>query len=609
MSDVRPLPTITSVDGVPLVWADGPAPFTGALMFRVGRADETLPNSGLTHLVEHLALYPIGRQPFQYNGSVEENVTMLYASGERDEVVAFLRRCAENLAALPLERLNDEKRVLGVEAASSGGLYPQLLSYRYGAAGYGLMAFQELGLRSLEAQHVADWSARFFTRGNAVAWLSGPPDGLSLPLAAGPRHPAPDPEPLERLELPTQTWHRESAVAMSFEGQRSMALNTGLSIAADRVHQRLRREAGVTYSPEAVYHALTADRAHLLLSTDCEESNAAPVRESLLAILEDLRQDGPEQAELDWNHSMLVRQFADPSAVLGQLHAAARRELIGGDPVDEATLVRDSQSLTPQMVAAAIGGVMATMVVSVPYGTPKYVREGVRDYVVDLTDPAEGTRFAPRAKWKSLAVFDELIVGGDAVTYRPRPADNALTFRFAECVAAIEGQGSSLTMVSRTGRTLRLSPDRYEEGDLALDSVRRRLPAGIIVPLDDSGRKVHAVAAQKLAAEHQSPLVDDLESLVGLLAQNEQLINVAEARRGRFQGLLATTDVRLMFIFNGDSETDFREVPLDAATDVSVKGLRKNRLCLTAANEELEFSDLWPRERLSEIHSQLLAAV
>lgn len=236
-----------------------------------------------------------------------------------------------------------------------------------------------------------------------------------------------------------------------------------------------------------------------MLSTDCVESNAAPVRERLLAILDDLRNDGPEQAELDWNHSMLTRHFADPT-------------------------------------------------------------------------------------------------------------DEALTFRFEECVAAIEGQGSSLTLVSSTGTTLRRSPDRYAEGDLALDGLRRRLPAGIIVPLDESGRKVNAVAEQKLSAERQSPLVEDLESLVAVLAQDEELINIAEARRGRFKGLRATTDRRLMFIFNGDAETDFREVPLEAASYVSVKGLRKNRLCLTAASEDLEFSDIWPRERLGEIHSQLIAA-
>jgi hypothetical protein len=149
MSEPHAEPIQTTVDGVPLFWAESPEPVTGALLFRAGRADETLPTCGVTHVVEHLALFPFGRQPYEYNGSVEENVTVLYATGRRQEVVDFLARCAENLANLPLDRLEDEKRVLGVEAVTAGGLYGQLLSYRYGARGYGLMGFRELGLRSL----------------------------------------------------------------------------------------------------------------------------------------------------------------------------------------------------------------------------------------------------------------------------------------------------------------------------------------------------------------------------------------------------------------------------------------------------------------------------
>jgi len=42
---------LTSVDGVPCFWADLPGPCHAGLLFRVGRADETLPTAGLTQLV------------------------------------------------------------------------------------------------------------------------------------------------------------------------------------------------------------------------------------------------------------------------------------------------------------------------------------------------------------------------------------------------------------------------------------------------------------------------------------------------------------------------------------------------------------------------------
>src|SRR5258706_11360274 len=42
-------------EGVPVRWAQGAGDLTGALMFRVGFADETLILRGITHLVEHLS--------------------------------------------------------------------------------------------------------------------------------------------------------------------------------------------------------------------------------------------------------------------------------------------------------------------------------------------------------------------------------------------------------------------------------------------------------------------------------------------------------------------------------------------------------------------------
>ena len=93
-------------DGIPVLWAEAPAPFIGALMFRVGRADETLRTSGLTHLVEHLALSKFERGPYEYNGRVEVALTAFWASGEPDEVLRYLTEVAHELSDLPLERLD-----------------------------------------------------------------------------------------------------------------------------------------------------------------------------------------------------------------------------------------------------------------------------------------------------------------------------------------------------------------------------------------------------------------------------------------------------------------------------------------------------------------------
>src|ERR1700745_2959007 len=53
---------VTEVDGVPLFWADAPGRGAAGLLFRVGRADESLAGAGVTHLVQELVLRALGAQ-------------------------------------------------------------------------------------------------------------------------------------------------------------------------------------------------------------------------------------------------------------------------------------------------------------------------------------------------------------------------------------------------------------------------------------------------------------------------------------------------------------------------------------------------------------------
>src|SRR5918911_1288102 len=96
----------TEIDGVPVFWADVPGPFTGAIRFRVGYADETLPTSGVTHLVEHLALRQFGGGPNRgYNGHVGPLFTTFHSDGAPEEVARFLESTCRAFAALPLDAL------------------------------------------------------------------------------------------------------------------------------------------------------------------------------------------------------------------------------------------------------------------------------------------------------------------------------------------------------------------------------------------------------------------------------------------------------------------------------------------------------------------------
>ena len=80
----------TDLGGVSCFYGDAPPPFAATLIFRVGRVDETLRTSGLTHLVEHLVMpaEPPGR--YERNARVDGLFAIFWASGRRDEVLEFV---------------------------------------------------------------------------------------------------------------------------------------------------------------------------------------------------------------------------------------------------------------------------------------------------------------------------------------------------------------------------------------------------------------------------------------------------------------------------------------------------------------------------------------
>lgn len=120
-----------------------PGPLHAGLIFRVGRADETLALSGITHLVEHLALFGYGLTDYHYNGATGTTATHFLVRGTESDVVAYLNGVCTALHDLPLGRLETEKAILRTEQNSRGrGANHLLPMWRYGAVGHGLVSYQ-----------------------------------------------------------------------------------------------------------------------------------------------------------------------------------------------------------------------------------------------------------------------------------------------------------------------------------------------------------------------------------------------------------------------------------------------------------------------------------
>lgn len=589
-----------------MLWADAPDPFVGALMFRVGRVDETLRNGGLTHLVEHLALSAIERGQFQFNGHVEPAVTVFYASGTRDEVLQYLSGISTALRALPLDRLEGEKRILRSEASmTASNVDTWLLALRFGAAGYGLVHHGELGLDWVTRDEVAAWAQKWFTADNAVLWLTGkPPESLAdFELAPGTRIPPPAPEPIPSLKLPAHLGTGAGRVALSVTGLRSTMIHAGFLIALERAHGRLRRDEAVSYAPGGTYLPLDGRVVHMTLGADCKDQDAGLVQDELLKILDDLGEHGPTQKELEWDRSMLERTLSEKTWAHSALDIGARHTLMGIESPDRNQLLREREELTPASVAKAVADALESLLVLSPPTAPK---TGIRprvEYSADNTELVEGTRYVPSSKGREVGQTGDLVVGESGLSHVAGVSHDVMSWLFDESVAGIRLVSGGLTVVGREGSWLTIYPHHFKSGDVALSTIEAGLGDERIVPLSARESELQRVIVGELG-DLIALLGPEIDGLPGILGDTEEIRSVASALRHQYRGVLAVTSARLLFIFQRNGEKELFEKPLSGIS-VAQKGLRTKRLVVSHDGETTEFNAIEPRGRIQEINAAL----
>jgi hypothetical protein len=149
----------------------------------------------VTHLVEHLAMGALPKSHLRCNAVTDVDTTTFFATGRPEAVGAFLEGVCRALSDLPTERMATEVGVLQAEScgpphSTMGALW----AARFGLTGPGLAVADGPGPKYLTEETVRAHARRWFVRGNAALWCSGPlPAGLRLPLPAGPRPERPVP--------------------------------------------------------------------------------------------------------------------------------------------------------------------------------------------------------------------------------------------------------------------------------------------------------------------------------------------------------------------------------------------------------------------------------
>ncbi|MCO5973821.1 peptidase M16 family protein [Actinoallomurus soli] len=439
-------------------------------------ADEQLAVRGITHLIEHLALFAVNDRPHSTNGQVDAATTTFVTRGDPQEVAEFLAGVCRALGSLPFDRLPIENHVLRAEASSRAPvLVEPLLVWRYGAATYGAPAYEEFGVGGHTPDQIAAWARRWFTRDNAVLVFTGgpPPESLRLDLPAGERIPPPPPS----SALPTTPAYfcepEQKFVAAHAVVGRSVAAQAYAMLLGRRLQKKLRRELGISYSPDASYDVRDADVAHVMAFADGLPEKHAELVSAFVFHFRLTAEEAASGEEItDIVHRLRTAYRDSPS---GGAYGNALRELFGLEPISEADHEANLDAVDPEAVLKVGAEAFQSALLMAPG------RE------------LPGARFHP-APWGSDDVVDgrvlrsadapvdteRLIVGPDGVSRVQ--GSRRVTVRFSECEAMLAWPDGGRRLIGRDGFSLTVEPTLWAGGSSLAALLDDAVPAERIVP-------------------------------------------------------------------------------------------------------------------------------
>jgi hypothetical protein len=471
------------VDGLSTYWVEGGGPFRAVLVFRIGMADETLPNRGICHLVEHLAIEPQPRL-YAHNGWCSIDSTGFWAEGDRDEVLGYLEGVVRRLHPLPRDRMVAERQILATEGSQRGGsIVTALLSCRWGARTYGTASYDEYGLFRLGEDEAQAWADRYFVADNAVLFITGePPEGFSLELPRGERHTLPAAESISGLQLPTGISLGQGGVGVGMEVDRSPGTGLALALLASAATARLRHELGVTYHVGADYQLAGSDQAHLTIAADCLDTNAEQVASTLLAVIDNIASSGPEEAELEHERERFRRMIKAPADALDWF---ATGDLIGVSPEQLLEQITSAPDVTGENVAAVVRGGADRMIMIVPSHVAPPDRWRPYPHFSERAVSGRRLRVKGMSGWLS-ARRAGVILGEEGLT-AIYGDEKYSTVKWSDCEVVLHWSNGSVMVIGRDGDRVPVLVDTFGRNgaQTALDELKRHVPADRFILMPD----------------------------------------------------------------------------------------------------------------------------
>jgi hypothetical protein len=454
LAAVTDLVQSTTVDGIPTILAPGRGPLiTAGLMFRVGWADETLVTRGVTHLVEHLAIFGLGEVAAHHNGTTGETVTLFHITGTETEVVDFLNGLCRSLSDLPVDRMQLEKEVLWTEAVQRGTAWAGPHLERYGANGPGLGFYDELGLFGLDAAAVNDWARTRFTLRNAVLWVIGDrvPKGLDLALPEGERRSIPDwPECVRAKPASFVAVGNETLLHAVVGKPRMVGVFT--AVASKMLYRALRLESGQSYTAACDWQPMDVDRVRVVVHADARAESRGVVVHRVFDVLEAIRDGKVDERDLESVKATLDQAYETPDLGAAMTPSMARWLLVGVPIRHPDEIRRDLHEVTVADLAAIARDVLADAVVKVPEGTEGLGARGFVPTDTASTGEVPGVAYQYRAQPESA-----LVIGDTGVSHRV--PGRVITVEFEQCVALLKAPDGARRIFGADGWQIHIEPN------------------------------------------------------------------------------------------------------------------------------------------------------
>ncbi|MFI5494072.1 M16 family metallopeptidase [Actinoplanes sp. NPDC051859] len=465
----------SEIGGVPVLHGPTTGPARTGLVFRVGFADEPLTRRGITHLIEHLALSPLGFADFHYNGSTGTEFTSFHMTGTPSELAGFVDGVCAALHDLPLHRLDTEKDILRAEAHSrSHSAHEPLALWRHGARDHGMGAYPEWGLSAITADDLRDWVARYFTRDNAVLWVAGDqvPADLRLSLPGGTRRPSPAPSSALPV-TPACFGGPAGVVGWSAVVDHEPAGIVFADLLQRTMFRTLRQEAGMSYAAHTDYQPTGTDTALVTALADCLPDRQGAVLGAFVDELAALRVGRIDPADVE----AVIRKRHEAMLLAdrqGDRLPEQARALLAGRPVTptETVLASLAEVSPDDLTAVAQQATRTGLLMTPPESTGTWA-----GFTAAPTTSDTAVTGSPFAALEDPAV--RLIVAADGVSLVK--GNHRMTVRFADCAVVRAWPDGARRYVGNDGIIVTVEPTLYRDGDHAVSRLDAHCPPALRV--------------------------------------------------------------------------------------------------------------------------------